>query len=287
MTEFELRNYAESIHNLEEALSSKVRTLEGALRDETERLLKRARAFVSRVTLELKPSQARVIVDGIVVAVGPGQALLLTVGEHVLEIQADGYSSERRVLSVKSGGDEMQRFELRPLAGSPPSPAPVQAAPQPQPQRGPVTLPPPAWQTGVRAQPQTLPPPPARPAQAHPSTPLAHPIHKPAPSHGRSKTGAWALTGISGALLVGGVVMLGLGFKDISDVESASDGSRWSKVEAANDRAPILTGTGFALSAVGVVGLVGGLVWGLRNPKADKAPSATALRLRQLAGGRF
>jgi hypothetical protein len=287
MTEFELRNYAESIHDLEEALSSKVRTLEGPLREETERLLRRARAFVSRVMLELEPRHARVIVDGMVVRVGPGQALLLTVGEHVLEIQADGYAPERRVLSVKSSGDETLRFELRLTGGVPTAPP---AAPAPTHAAGPVMLPPPAWQTGANARPTALAQPVSTPAASQ--TPVARPDSAASPpgeraARAHSKTGAWVLTGVSGAALVGGVVMLVLGFQDIAAVEDAADGSRWSEVEAANGRAPGLTGAGFAVSAVGAVGLVGGLVWALRKPKADKSARAAALRLPHWAWGRF
>lgn len=298
MTEFELRNYAECIRNLDAALASQVRPLEGTLRDETERLLTRARAFVARISLTLSPPGARVAVDGIPVQVGAGQALLLSVGEHVLDVQADGYAAERRVLSLKSSGDQALTIQLRSLSGAAqPSPQPL-AQPAPVAQRAPASarpltaLPPPAWQG---SRPTALPAP--TPVAAGPRAAWAPPApaHKPAapvPATATSKpsrTGAWVLTGISAAVAVGGAVLLGLGAKDISKVEDAADGTRWSDVDGAYDRAPRLTAAGITLGVVGAVGLVSGLVWGLHRPSADRQSSRSLIRKRLLLAslGRF
>ncbi len=76
------------------------------------------------------------------------------------------------------------------------------------------------------------------------------------------------------------------GFSDIDKVENARDGSRWSEVKDQNARAPILTGTGLAVSAVGAVGLIAGRASGLRKPTARADREARA-RLMTLASGHF
>ena len=73
VTEFELRNYVDSVARLEEALASKVRPLEGELRAQTEASLERARAFVGRIDVKVTPKDAsvRVLVDGVPVERAP------------------------------------------------------------------------------------------------------------------------------------------------------------------------------------------------------------------------
>jgi hypothetical protein len=247
MVEYELRNYPEAIRNLEEALATKTRRLEGELRAQTEALLARAHAYVSRVGLVLQPNDARVLVDGALANLGGDRSLLLTVGEHVIDVQAEGYRSERRMLSLKSGGDETLQVALQRLTASE---QPVE----------------PAAGASAGAQSDR-----AAPTQEAPAL---------------TKVGAWVLTGTSAAVLVAGIALVAIGFNDISRVENASSGSRWSSVEQAHDRAPVLTGTGFALSATGAVGLVAGLVWALKKPRAD-VPNPSAARALALASGHF
>ncbi len=109
ITEFELRNYGESIKHLEQALASSEKPLDGKMRADTEALLARARGFVSRVVLDLQPEQlpARVIVDGVEVQVDPGRSVLLTVGQHMLEVRAPGHDVARRAVTV-TGGEEQR-----------------------------------------------------------------------------------------------------------------------------------------------------------------------------------
>lgn len=110
MVEFELRNYGISIEYLEAALSSKSRPLEGSLRTQSEALLARARGFVGYLAMNVTPGAARIVVDGVRVEVAPGKALVLQVGDHKLEVQAEGYASERRTVSV--GGGEVQTLQI-------------------------------------------------------------------------------------------------------------------------------------------------------------------------------
>jgi len=104
LCEFELRNYAESIRYLEGALASKVKPLTPALRKEGEHMITRARNFVGRVELEMRPERAQLLVDG--VKVDGREALWLPMGEHTLEVSAPGFVSEKRKLNVKGGEDK-------------------------------------------------------------------------------------------------------------------------------------------------------------------------------------
>lgn len=125
--EFELRNYLECITRLEAALASQERPLEGALRRQTEELLSRARTFVSRIELELTPlpGDVRILVDGVPAELSEELALALPVGEHEIEIRAEGYEREKRRLSVMGGQRRALSIELRPTSS--PRPGPEQA----------------------------------------------------------------------------------------------------------------------------------------------------------------
>ncbi|HEX6244879.1 MAG TPA: PEGA domain-containing protein [Polyangiales bacterium] len=103
LVEFELRNYGRSIVELEAALASPVKPLSPALRGETERVLARANSFVARVTIDARPADARVIVDGVLAELPASRTLMLPVGDHTLEVQADGFVAERRRVSVTGG----------------------------------------------------------------------------------------------------------------------------------------------------------------------------------------
>ena len=151
MTAFELRSYHESITYLKEALASKVKPLDGGLRGETERLLARAERFVGTLNLTVSPEGASVLVDGNQVARSSwgesnAEPLMLEVGEHALEFQAEGYHSEVRSLHVKGRETETWRVVLNPLPVA-------QAAPVPPP---PAVVPEPA-EVARRSEPSTAP----------------------------------------------------------------------------------------------------------------------------------
>jgi tetratricopeptide (TPR) repeat protein len=120
MAEFELKNYRECILNLEAALASQVKPLDGELRSETANLLARARGYVAQIRLELEPATATLSVDGVPAALGEGGALLLAVGDHTLEVRASGRTPSKRTLKINGG----EQLHLR-LALAPPE-APVQ-----------------------------------------------------------------------------------------------------------------------------------------------------------------
>jgi hypothetical protein len=108
MAAFELRRYEESANQLEAALASQVRPLDGELRSETSALLSRARGFLAVVNVEIKPTTATLLLDG--QPVKPGNELNLRLGEHVLEVRAEDYRPERRTLRVHGG--EVLRIEV-------------------------------------------------------------------------------------------------------------------------------------------------------------------------------
>jgi hypothetical protein len=121
MVAFELKDYGESITRLDAALSSQVKPLEGDLRKQTEELLARANAFVARYELDIRPplESTRIVVDGVPVEIAAGQALTLSVGEHVLEVQAPGYQEEKRALSVTGGEPQRIVIELQQTQAAP------------------------------------------------------------------------------------------------------------------------------------------------------------------------
>lgn len=104
--EFELRNYPAAITHLQAALHSNVKTLSDELRPETEQLLARAQTFVGRVYVDAKPKPNVLTIDGVAVEPQGGGDLVLAVGEHLLEVRAQGFVAERRKLSIQGGEAE-------------------------------------------------------------------------------------------------------------------------------------------------------------------------------------
>jgi hypothetical protein len=113
MVEFELRNYAESVRYLENALACNVRALEGNLREDAQSLLRRARANVGQVTVEVAPA-ASIQVDGAKVSEGSEAKLLLRVGTHELTVEAQGFEPETRTLTIRGGDQRKLHIALSP-----------------------------------------------------------------------------------------------------------------------------------------------------------------------------
>jgi hypothetical protein len=112
MVEFELRNYGESVHYLEQALASHDRALDDELRRQTEELLARARAYVGEVHVAVDPDSAVVMVDGVTVASGPEASFTLVVGDHELEFRAHGRLPEKRAVRIRGGDQKSLRVVL-------------------------------------------------------------------------------------------------------------------------------------------------------------------------------
>lgn len=116
MAEYELRRYVASLMHLQEALASRVMPIKGALRTETEELLRKAQQYVSRVVVQVAPAtaNARITVDGAATVLPADGALLLQVGERVVEVQAEGFEPERHNLVLQAGGEQQLAVTLRP-----------------------------------------------------------------------------------------------------------------------------------------------------------------------------
>jgi hypothetical protein len=134
---FELRNYIEAAEHLESALDSSDKPLDGELRRTTEALLARARSLLGTVHIEATPRFDALLVDGMAAELTDARTLVLEVGDHVIELRAQGLLPERRELEI-SGGERLSlSFALRPAedtalaagpraeVAQPPSPGPV------------------------------------------------------------------------------------------------------------------------------------------------------------------
>jgi hypothetical protein len=97
----------------------------------------------------------------------------------------------------------------------------------------------------------------------------------------------WVVTGVSGAVVIGGGVLLALAMGDVSTVEDAKKGTPFSELEPAYDGAPIKSGVGFAMLGVGAAGVTVGLIWALGSSD-ERAPIRVELGLdRVVLGGDF
>ncbi len=114
MVYFELKDYVQSVHFLEEALSSRERPLDADKREKTEQLLKRARAYVARFELDIEPGTG-LSVDGKLSSLHSNHVLMLGVGEHALEFRASGRVTEKRTLNVQGGEHDTLRVRLLPV----------------------------------------------------------------------------------------------------------------------------------------------------------------------------
>jgi len=84
----------------------------------------------------------------------------------------------------------------------------------------------------------------------------------------------WIVLGISAAVLVTGVVLLGVSAADIAAVEGVEDGGSWSSIQGAYDRAPILSGLGWAFAGLGLAGVAVGLGWGIASGSGGESVEA-------------
>lgn len=113
MTEFELRHYVDATRMLEEALTSNVRPLDGELRKATEALLERSRTFVGRYVLSLTPATMQLIIDGAPPRIEADHSLSLSVGDHALHAQAEGYVAIDHTLRVTGGENTTLNITLQ------------------------------------------------------------------------------------------------------------------------------------------------------------------------------
>ena len=104
----------------------------------------------------------------------------------------------------------------------------------------------------------------------------------PAPARAvasESSSAPWILIAASGAVAIGGGVLLGIGLSDVHKVEGSKAMTPWSSVESSYERSPVLSGIGIAMLAVGSAGLVAGLTWQLWPEGKPSAHQDVALQV--------
>jgi hypothetical protein len=116
ITEFELRHYLVAAENLEQALATDVRPLEGKLRQETVALLERAQAYLGELRLAVTPRDMQIVMDGTNPIASVGRPIRVEVGDHMLEFRASGYVTERRQVTIRGGQTKALQVDLAPLA---------------------------------------------------------------------------------------------------------------------------------------------------------------------------
>ncbi|MCC7381603.1 MAG: tetratricopeptide repeat protein [Deltaproteobacteria bacterium] len=112
-----------------------------------------------------------------------------------------------------------------------------------------------------RAAPEESPTPPIGPAPP-PPPPVPEAARVTADvDRGGPSLAPWLVIGGTAAVAITGGVLLGVGKSDASSVENAPQGTAFSDVSGAADRAPVLMTTGTILIGVGVAGAAAGVWW--------------------------
>ncbi|HET6340233.1 MAG TPA: tetratricopeptide repeat protein [Polyangiales bacterium] len=119
---FELEHYRAAIDYLEQARASTSQPLDGALRQDAERIEAIARANLSQIALDVEPANATLMIDGKIEVVGSKLPLLLDPGEHAVEARAVGYTPKRRSYSLLPA--ERVTWNIRLEASPPVAPSP-------------------------------------------------------------------------------------------------------------------------------------------------------------------
>lgn len=245
MSSYELRDYPEAVRTLDEALASSIRPLTAEQRTQVTELRDRAAALVGRYEVPAAPAGARFYLDGVHVEIAEGWPaspghVLLGVGEHQVAIRMeDGRSTSARVV-VRAHTDSV--LDIAALAPEPTESTPTQ---------------------------NTTPPPP----------PPSYAAVPPAPASTGSDPTPWIVMGVGLGVAVVGAVLLGVGAADISTVQSAIPGTPWSTLSGAYGRAPIETGVGAAVLALGAAAALGGLIWGIAASGGPQRERLTVVRL--------
>jgi len=128
---FELRRYRAAIDYLERARASKAQPLDDPMRRDAERLEAHARSYLGRVRVELEPKSAELRLDGSAERIEPDRTLLLDPGEHVLEVVAPGFVTERHVYALSVAEQTTWAIRLRAVPAS--APTGTTTTPRPRP----------------------------------------------------------------------------------------------------------------------------------------------------------
>jgi hypothetical protein len=247
MVAYTARDYVQAIPLLESAIASQIKPLDADLLAEARDVIIRSRAFIGVVRVKLTPASAQLLVNAAPAALGTDGLLSLNPGSYEVEAHAPGYLSSTRLLRIDPGATldldiTLPRDASRDVAVPHPAAAPgagVASQPEPAP---------------VSAREAAPVPAPAPLAEAAMPTPLPEPERE-------ASIAPWILAGVSGAVAIGGGVLLGVALSDVHTVENAKPTTDWSSVEGKYDRSPALSVIGITMIGAGVVGLAAGLTW--------------------------
>lgn len=91
----------------------------------------------------------------------------------------------------------------------------------------------------------------------------------------------WIVTGVGGALVVAGAVLMGVGIAEAQRVTEAPLGARWADLQGAADSANVLWGVGIGAAALGLAAVGAGIVWALTaSPGSESEPAGATARVR-------
>jgi hypothetical protein len=227
MCAYELRSYVEAIHWFEQSLNSSERPVTAEMRTEIEGLLRKARAFITRIRVSVEPTWAKIRVDARPAERDANGFIRIDPGNHELAIEAPHHETVMRTVRTMGGEELTLNIVLSPQREAAAS---------------------------------------VRQSETTPGTTLADaPV--PTASIGaanaetsRASVGPWIVIAASGAVTVTGAVFLAIALSSKASVEHP-DGTRPRYDRAADDRVlpfSIIAITGLAL---GGAGLLGGVIW--------------------------
>jgi tetratricopeptide (TPR) repeat protein len=110
MVEYELKNYAACVAYMEQALASSERPLNDEQRERADELRKAAENYIGRYMLNVRPRNASVLVNGEAASFDAQGRLVLAVGDHELDVSAEGHRPLHRVLKVV--GRQQQALDI-------------------------------------------------------------------------------------------------------------------------------------------------------------------------------
>jgi PEGA domain len=122
---FNLANTYKAVHRYGEALATlkRLRTEQGtklrpAMAKDASSMKRDIEAIVARVSLRVETANAKVRVDGRLLASRDlDESLVLGPGVHKIQVTADGFAGEERVLDLVSGQSVTATFSLKPMLG--------------------------------------------------------------------------------------------------------------------------------------------------------------------------
>lgn len=240
MASFEARKYVDAIVALQASLEDQRKPLTDQQRVKVKNLLKRAEVLVGYIDLRIEPPSAVFTVDGRKPTYY-NDRVLADPGERQIVVNAEGYHTLTRQLSVRGGSTETAAITLEPM------------------------------EKDILGQPQ-----PVEEIKKHEKT---APLPDETPKDDADNDWVpWLTLGGATLTVIAGGVLLTWALTDVSTVEDAKYETPWKDVESAHDRSPIISTVGFVLLGVGAVGAVTGIV--LLATGEPEQPNSVSLIMR-------